>query len=102
MVQKCEFEYILQLLGKKHVLSILRVLAELNPRGFNEIRYAVGVNPKTLTDRLNDLIREGLVRREELHQIPRKVNYYLTAKGLELVQIFLTIQAWNRKYSKRK
>jgi len=102
MVEKCEFECILQLLGKKHVLSILRVLAELNPRGFNEIRYAVGVNPKTLADRLNDLMREGLVRREELRQIPRKVNYYLTSKGLELVQIFLTIQAWNRKYSKRK
>lgn len=92
----------MELLGQKHALSILRLLAEMNPRGFNEIREALGVNPKTLTDRLKDLVDEGVVSREALKQIPRKVNYRLTEKGVGLVEVFKTISAWHQQYSSRR
>lgn len=99
MSEKCEFEAILGLLSQKHALSILRLLTERNPRGFNEIREALSINPKTLTDRLKGLVEEGIVSREALNQIPRKVNYGLTEKGLELVEVFKTIRIWHEKYS---
>ena len=102
MSEKCEFESTLELLGKKHALSILRLLAERNPRGFNEIREALGVNPKTLTDRLKELVEEGVVSREALNQIPRKVNYGLTEKGVGLVEVFKTISLWHEKYSSQR
>jgi DNA-binding HxlR family transcriptional regulator len=101
LAERCEFEAILELLSQRHTLSILRLLAAKHPRGFNEIRGALGVNPKTLTDRLKGLMDEGIVSREALNQIPRKVNYRLTQKGMELVEVFKTISAWHEKYPSR-
>jgi len=85
-------------LGQKHVLSMLRYLADKGPAGFNEIQVALGVNRRTLAQRLRGLVAEGLLERIELRQIPRRVDYSLTPKGLELVRIFKTIRTWNAKY----
>lgn len=98
MSGKCEFESALQLLGQKHVLSLLRYLSENNPTRFNAIQQALGVNRRTLAQRLRDLVVEGLLERQELRQIPRAVNYSLTPKAIELVEIFRTIRAWHEKY----
>jgi len=97
---KCEFESALRLLGQKHVLSMLRYVSDRNPAGFNELQQALGVNRRTLSQRLRGLVAEGLLERKELHQIPRRVHYSLTPKGLELVGIFRTIRTWNAKYEK--
>lgn len=102
MSERCEFEATLELLGQKHALSILRLLTQRNPRGFNEIREALGVNPKTLTDRLKELVEKEIVSREALNQIPRRVNYGLTEKGTELVKIFETLSLWHKKYSSKR
>lgn len=95
---KCEFESTLHLLGQKHVLSILRYLSDNKNAGFNELQKALAVNRRTLTQRLRQLVREGLLDRRELHQIPPRVEYSLTVKARELVQIFSTIRDWNAKY----
>jgi len=100
--ERCEFESTLDLLGQKHTLSILRLLQSRAPRGFNEIREALGVNPKTLADRLKSLVEAGILSREALNRIPRKVNYAVTDKGAELIEIFNTISVWHRKYSNQK
>lgn len=98
MSENCQFASVLELLGQKHVLSILRLLTEKNPRGFNEIKEEIGVNPKTLTERLKNLVEKGIVSREPLNQIPRKVNYGLTEKGDGLIEIFKNINMWYEKY----
>ncbi|NHV97561.1 MAG: helix-turn-helix transcriptional regulator [Thaumarchaeota archaeon] len=99
MAGNCEFEATLQLLARKHTLTILRVLAVNSTMCFNEIRRVTRVNPKTLTDRLRELEKEGLVRRSELRKIPREVRYSLSEKGFDLAKVFEVIAAWHRKYS---
>ncbi|MCI4346499.1 MAG: helix-turn-helix transcriptional regulator [Thermoplasmata archaeon] len=96
---RCDFEATFQLLGRKYVLPVLRALLDASPRRFNELREAVGANTATLTDRLRHLERLGLVRREVIRVLPRRVEYALTPMGRDLVKIFAPMIRWREKYS---
>jgi DNA-binding HxlR family transcriptional regulator len=96
---QCDFEATFRLLGQKHVLPILRLLSEGSPRRFHELQERTQVNTATLTDRLRQLQKLGLVHREVLRVIPRRVEYGLTPMGRDLVKIFGTMMTWRRKYT---
>lgn len=87
------------MLGEKHVLPILWVLVEKSPQRFNELRESVGANTATVTDRLKRLQGLGLVEREVIHVVPRRVEYRLSAMGRDLVKIFRPMVEWRAKYS---
>ena len=96
----CDFEGTFRLLGQKHVLGILRTLLEESPRRFSHLRASVGVNTATLTERLKQLQKLGLVKREVLRVVPRKVEYTLTPMGRDLVKIFRPMMQWRERYSR--
>jgi DNA-binding HxlR family transcriptional regulator len=95
----CDFEGTFRLLGQKHVLRVLWALVEKSPRRFNELRENVGANTATMTDRLRQMERLGLVRRDVIRVLPRRVEYRLTPMGRDLVKIFRPMTHWRTKYS---
>jgi DNA-binding HxlR family transcriptional regulator len=95
----CDFEATFQLLGRKHVLAILRALVQKSPQRFNELRDSVGANTATVTDRLKRMQELGLVQRAVIKVLPRRVEYRLTPMGHDLVRIFRPITEWREKYS---
>jgi DNA-binding HxlR family transcriptional regulator len=95
----CDFEGTFRLLGQKHVLRVLWALVEKNPRRFNELRESIGANTATMTDRLRQMERLGLVRRDVVRVLPRRVEYRLTPMGRDLVRIFRPMIRWRAKYS---
>jgi DNA-binding HxlR family transcriptional regulator len=95
----CDFEATFQLLGRKHVLSILWALLQKSPQRFNELRDTVGANTATVTDRLKRMQNLGLVQRAVIRVLPRRVEYRLTPMGHDLVRIFRPITEWREKYS---
>jgi DNA-binding HxlR family transcriptional regulator len=95
----CDFEGTFRLLGQKHVLRVLWALVEKSPRRFNELRESVGANTATMTDRLRQMERLGLVRRDVIRVLPRRVEYRLTPMGRDLVKIFRPMTQWRAKYS---
>jgi DNA-binding HxlR family transcriptional regulator len=96
---RCDFEATFQLLGRKHVLPILRALVNRSPRRFTELLDDIGANTATLTDRLRHMERLGLVRREVIRVLPRRVEYALTPMGRDLVKLFGPLVRWRQKYS---
>jgi DNA-binding HxlR family transcriptional regulator len=56
-----------------------------------------GISPKTLTDTLVALQREGFVGREAFSEIPPRVEYYLTDDGRELWDAILPLLQWTMK-----
>jgi DNA-binding HxlR family transcriptional regulator len=96
----CDFEATFRLLGQKHALHILLALVESSPRRFNELRGHVGVNAATMTERLRQMQALGLVQREVIRVIPRRVEYGLTPMGRDLAKIFHPMMAWREKYSR--
>jgi DNA-binding HxlR family transcriptional regulator len=69
-------------------------LLEDGPRRFTEIRDAMGISPKVLTQTLRALERDGLVVRSAYAEIPPRVEYELTPLGLTLGEPLGAIRDW--------
>lgn len=83
----------MQLLGKRWTGLILFQLL-LGPQRFSEIESALPVSGRLLTERLKELEKEGIVHRQIYPEVPVRVEYSLTDKGLALEPIFKNIQNW--------
>ncbi len=89
------FSYTLSLINGKYKMSILYALMEFGVVRFNEMkRYIGGISYKVLSASLKELEAEGLVDRKEYPQIPPKVEYRLTARGMSLIPILDGMCAW--------
>lgn len=89
------FGYTLSLIGGKYKMIIMYWLAEYKTIRFNELqRYIGGISYKTLSLTLKELTRDGLVIRTEYPQIPPKVEYSLSQRGLSLMPVLDKMCEW--------
>ena len=95
----CPYRQVLSLFGKRYTFTILRILAHEGVVRFNEIARMAGGSTKTITERLNDLVRFGVVKREAFAEIPPRVEYSLTEKGLDLKPALAMIREWGKKWN---
>lgn len=94
----CPVYQSIQLLQEKWVLHIVRALLA-GPHGFNELARAVGgVNTTTLSQRLDQLERLGLLSKTVESLMPPRSRYQLTEAGLELQRVIEAIDGWARTH----
>lgn len=95
------FSYTLSLISGKHKMVILYCLMEFKTVRFNEMkRYLKTVTDKTLSANLKELEKEDLIVRKEYPQIPPKVEYSLSERGVSLMKVLDQLCVWgenNRK-----
>lgn len=66
---------------------------------FNEFLNSIEeINPKTLSIRLKELEKDGLIRRQVYDETPIRIEYYLTQKGKELQPILEQMALFSVKY----
>lgn len=53
-----------------------------------------GISPKSLTDLLKELQKEGLIQREVFPEISPRVEYFLTDDGKELCEAIIPLIQW--------
>ncbi len=58
-----------------------------------------GISPKTLSDRLKELTKAELIKREMYAEIPPRVEYTLTQDGIEVRDAMLPLMEWAYKKS---
>ena len=88
----------MQIIGNKWTALILRDLFT-GPRRFCELEKSVGnINPRTLSQRLDDLELHGIITRESFNEVPPRTEYCLTSKGEDLLPILQQMAAWGTKY----
>ncbi len=91
----CPVEYTLSIMGGKWKPVILWQLAVEGVRRYGEIKKGVrGITHKMLSQQLKELESDGLIHRQEYHQIPPKVEYSLTDKGASLIPVLKTMSEW--------
>jgi DNA-binding HxlR family transcriptional regulator len=100
----CLVNEVLKLIGDRWTLSLIHELSK-GPRRTLELHSALsGLSTKTLSDRLKQLQRNGLVLRTSYPESPPRVEYSLTEKGSELLPLFNTIARtairWGIEWSK--
>jgi DNA-binding HxlR family transcriptional regulator len=88
----------LRLLGDACTLLIVYTLLSGTKR-FGELLEAIGnISAKTLSQRLKMLEEIGFVQRQAFLEIPPRVEYRLTEKGLALVDIMEAIKQFGQRY----
>ena len=94
------FGYTLSLIGGKHKMIIIYLIAQNdNNIRFNELhRQMGGVSYRALSLALKELSASGIVARREYQQVPPKVEYSLTEKGLSLLPIMDALCRWGRDH----
>ena len=92
--RECLINSVFDLFGKKFTLMIIRLLLLNKVMRFTELEQKIGGSPKTLTQRLRNLEKQGLVSREVYNEIPIRVEYSLTEAGVALDEVFSTISEW--------
>ncbi|BFH71572.1 MarR family transcriptional regulator [Paenibacillus dendritiformis] len=68
------------------------------PQRFCTMESAIAISGRVLSERLKDLEREGIVRREVYPDTPVRIEYSLTEKGHALEPIIRDIEAWSAQW----
>jgi len=90
----CGLEASLSVIGGKWKFLIIWQLAS-RPRRFGELRRLVaGVTEKMLIQGLKELEKDGVVSRRDFREIPPKVEYSLTDRGVELAKVLRPFCEW--------
>ncbi|WP_160140186.1 winged helix-turn-helix transcriptional regulator [Chryseobacterium sp. c4a] len=98
MQYSCPLGKAMAALGSKWKPIIVLVIKDRKLR-FGELAVRINViSRKVLTDQLREMETDGLVIREEFKELPPRVEYSLTEKGLALLPILYLLEEWEAKY----
>mgnify|MGYP001170886956 FL=1 len=95
----CPIAQCLEAVGDWWSMMIIRD-AMLGVQRFEDFQDRLGIASNILSQRLKKLVAEGILRRREYQQRPRRVEYVLTAKGRDLFPLIATMVEWGRKWGK--
>lgn len=84
----------IKIIGSKWTILILHELCSGKKR-FGELQRALrGISPKTLSLRLKQLEKDGIVKKEIFAEVPLHVEYSLTPRGQSLRKIITLMRDW--------
>ena len=86
------------LLSQKWNLEILYTLFFKNDTSFSQLKKILGVNSRTLSDKLKSLTACEYVQRTVKTEPPVRVEYTLTARGKNVVLLALPILYYSRAH----
>jgi DNA-binding HxlR family transcriptional regulator len=90
----------MEIIGNKWTALILRDLFA-GPKRFCELEKSVGsINPRTLSQRLDDLEAHNIISKRMFAEVPPRTEYTLTQKGQELLPVLEQMAAWGAKYER--
>ena len=92
-----EVSKVAKIIGSKWTILILNSLLNGTKR-FGELERSVGeINPKTLSKRLQELEKEGYIKKRVYAQVPPKVEYSLTPKGHVFKEVIKSVRTCGEK-----
>lgn len=91
------FEKGMQILSKRWAGLIIHQLLN-GPQRFCHIEAAFPISGRILSERLKDLERENIVKRDVYPETPVRIEYTLTEKGMALGPVIEEIQRWAEEW----
>ncbi|WP_276718848.1 winged helix-turn-helix transcriptional regulator [Pseudooceanicola nitratireducens] len=95
--QSCSMARTLSVIGDRWTLLILRDCF-LGVRRFDAFQDRLGVTRGILSDRLKQLTEAGVLKKIAYQDRPPRHEYKLTAKGLDLYPVVLSIVHWGDRH----
>lgn len=86
-------------IGDKWTPQILRFLANETTVRFCQVQDLVeGINPRTLSARLDSLEKAGIIKKSPTTS-ENRCEYSLTTKGRDLIPVLRDMQVWSDQYA---
>ena len=93
-MERCPVFRMSSLVGKRWTIPLLEEIGTGKGIGFNSLSRSLrNVTPKVLSQRLQQLEKEGIVSRHSESNPPR-TNYTLTSRGEKLLGLVAAMKAW--------
>lgn len=95
----CSLGRAVELVGQPWVMLILREITA-GVRRFSDMHAHMGVSRSVLADRLDHLVRHGVLERREYREPGQRHRheYHLTAKGKDLYPVLTALRQWGDRY----
>ena len=93
----CSLARSLDVVGEPWTPLIVRDIW-MGRKKFDEIRDNLEISRKVLADRLDTLVREGVLDRVRYQERPPRYEYTLTEKGQELMGVLLALISWGDRW----
>jgi len=93
----CSVARALSIVGDRWTLLILRDCF-LGTRRFDKFQKHIGLSRHRLTDRLNKLVENEILRKVAYQERPVRYEYKLTRKGVEFYPVLMTLANWGDKW----
>lgn len=92
----CPSRTVIEVLANKWALYVLGAIRRYErPMRFSELRRLLdGITQKMLTQTLRSLERDGLIRRDVYPTVPPRVEYGLTALGVDVGRLTNAVAEW--------
>ena len=91
--EPCSLARTIGVIGDRWSLLILRECF-LRTRRFEGFQSALGITRHLLAERLKKLVRQGVLRRIPYQEAPKRHEYILTQKGLDLYPVMMALVHW--------
>lgn len=86
------------IISGKWTLLVLRDLSQGINRFSALERSLVGISPKTLSERLKSLEKAGVITRTSYAEVPPRVEYALTDRGIDLIPLIDHMRDYGTKW----
>jgi DNA-binding HxlR family transcriptional regulator len=97
--KNCPVARTLDVIGERWTILLLRDLFLRGPRRFQDFQESLaGVAPNTLSARLKDMEKHGLIERRAYSNHPPRLEYQLTEKGKSLAPVLKALRDWGQRH----
>jgi DNA-binding HxlR family transcriptional regulator len=93
----CSIARTLSVVGDRWTMLIIRDVF-LGIRKFEGMQRDLGLTPHRLSDRLRKLVRDGILVRVPYEKRPRRFEYRLTEKGIDLYPLIVVMVEWGDRW----
>ena len=94
----CSVAQCLEVVGEWWSMLIVRDLF-LGVTRFEDFQQRLGISRNILTQRLNHLVDEGVLKRVPYQEHPRRFEYRLTDKGRDLWHVVTAMRQWGDQWA---
>jgi DNA-binding HxlR family transcriptional regulator len=93
--EDCGMAYFMTVLSGRWKLSLLGFLLDAKTLRYGELKRKLpSISERMLITQLKELQKDGLIFRKSYPEVPPKVEYGLTKKGMSLKKILVLMSAW--------
>ena len=94
---ECSIARALSVVGDRWTMMIVRDVF-LGIRRFDAMQKDLYLTPHRLSHRLGKLVRDGILARVEYEKRPRRFEYRLTEKGIDLFPLIVVLNTWGDRW----